>query len=156
MWYGGVRENRQKGKYRWMVRQEIGDDIGSTRKVEVGSWSVFKLGLFFLTHHKFGEAGGEGHLHPPVNENNDLYSLIFRRWSMVIHHVSYGENLFLECITVNGPCMFNEGNMPALNLVSRLLVDGPLFEMCITISGFGHQLVATTQGVFVCTSTHLC
>ena len=46
--------------------------------------------------------------------------------------------------------------MPALNLVSELLVDGPLFEICVTISGFLHELVATTQGVFVCTSTHLC
>ena len=120
-----------------MVHCFIGDDdIGTARKVGVETKLVyFKLG-FSLPEVWGGERGPNTHLHPPVNENNDLYSLIFRRWSMVIHHVSCGENL---CVTANGPCMFNGGNMPARSLlVSRLLVDGPLFEMCVTISGFGH------------------
>ena len=58
--------------------------------------------------------------------------------------VSCGEVVFLECVTVNGPYT-SKLDMAALSLVSRLLVRAPLFGMCVAISGFVHELVATTQ-----------
>ena len=58
--------------------------------------------------------------------------------------VSCGEVVFLECITVNGPYT-SKLDMPALNLVSRLLVCTPLFGMCVAVRGFVRELVATTQ-----------
>ena len=51
--------------------------------------------------------------------------------------MSCGEVVFLECITVNGPYT-SKLDVPALNLVSRLLVCAPLFGMCVAISGFVH------------------
>ena len=53
-------------------------------------------------------------------------------------------HVFLECITVNGPYT-SKLDMSALNLISRLLVRAPLFEMCVAVRGFVHELVATMQ-----------
>lgn len=57
-----------------MVREEIGEDIGTARKVGVGIKLVyFKLGCFFFNSPEVwgGERGPDTHLHPPVNENKD-------------------------------------------------------------------------------------